>query len=161
MHQTPFIASADGDKVRRGRTLPQFTRCVPISTASAITSPNSRLRCYDHLAGQLGVAVTQGLQERGFIAIAANKQFQVNPAGVDWFNGIGLDVSALRPTRRGLARQCLDWTERSHHLAGPLGVALLAHLCSEDWLKRSRDSGAVRVTPKGRTELKRQLGVDL
>lgn len=117
-------------------------------------------RCYDHLAGQLGVAVTQRLQERGFIAVAANKQFQVSPAGVDWFRGIGLDVSALRPTRRGLARQCLDWTERSHHLAGPLGVALLAHLCSENWLKRSRDSRAVRVTPKGRMELKRQLGVD-
>jgi DNA-binding transcriptional ArsR family regulator len=118
-------------------------------------------RCYDHLAGQLGVAVTQGLQERGFIIAAADKQFQVSPMGADWFHGIGLDVNGLRPTRRGLARQCLDWTERSHHLAGPLGVALLTHMCAENWLRRSRESRAIRITPKGRTELKRQLGVDL
>src|SRR5471032_190080 len=31
--------------------------------------------CYDHLAGSLGVAVTQALQERALIVAAADKQF--------------------------------------------------------------------------------------
>lgn len=116
--------------------------------------------CYDHLAGRLGVAVAQGLQSQGFIIAEADKRFDVSAAGRDWFLSIGLDIESLRPTRRGLARQCLDWTERSHHLAGPLGVALLGQMCANGWLRRSRESRAVFLTPKGRTELRRELGVD-
>lgn len=117
-------------------------------------------RCYDHLAGHLGVVVTRGLQEHGFIMPAPEKRFEVTPAGVAWYRGIGLDVAALKPARRGLARQCLDWTERTHHLAGPLGVQFMDLLCARGWLRRSRSSRAVRITPKGRTELKRHLGLD-
>jgi hypothetical protein len=73
---------------------------------------------------------------------------------------MGLDVAALKPTRRGLARQCLDWTERRHHLAGPLGVAFMTQLCAKGWLRRLKNSRAVQVTPKGWAGLKEQLGVD-
>lgn len=116
--------------------------------------------CYDHLAGQLGVAVTQALQERQYIAPAAEKQFLITPSGHEWFRDMGLDVSALKPTRRGLARQCLDWTERQHHLAGPLGIQFMALLCSNGWLRRSKSSRAVEVTPKGWAGFREQLGVD-
>lgn len=116
--------------------------------------------CYDHLAGQLGVAVTQALQERQYIAQAAEKQFLVTPSGREWFGDMGLDVSALKPTRRGLARQCLDWTERRHHLAGTLGVQFMTLLCSNGWLRRSKSSRAVEVTPKGWAGFREQLGVD-
>jgi DNA-binding transcriptional ArsR family regulator len=116
--------------------------------------------CYDHLAGQLGVAATRALEERRFIVPATEKKFEVTPAGAEWFGDLGLDVAALKPTRRGLARQCLDWTERTHHLAGPLGAAFLAKLCDAGWLRRSRQSRAVQLTPKGRLELKTRLGVD-
>jgi predicted transcriptional regulator len=116
--------------------------------------------CYDHLAGSLGVAVTQALQDRAFIVAAADKQFGVTQAGMEWFSAMGLDVAALKPTRRGLARQCLDWTERRHHLAGPLGVELMSRLCVIGWVRRSKSSRAVQVTPKGWAGLKEQLGVD-
>jgi hypothetical protein len=116
--------------------------------------------CYDHLAGQLGVAATRALQEKGFLVAADEKKFEVTPAGAAWFGGLGLDVKTLRPTRRGLARQCLDWTERTHHLAGPLGVAFLEAMCATGWLRRSPTSRAVRLTPKGRIALKERLGVD-
>ena len=116
--------------------------------------------CYDHLAGRLGVAVAHGLQERGFLVAAADKRFEVTPAGVAWFARIGLDVTGLKPGRRGLARQCLDWTERQHHLAGPLGAQLMRQLCANGWLRRSRSSRAVQVTPKGWAGLREQLGVD-
>jgi DNA-binding transcriptional ArsR family regulator len=116
--------------------------------------------CYDHLAGSLGVAVTQALQDRGFISAAADKQFEVTHDGMGWFSAMGLDVDALKPTRRGLARQCLDWTERRHHLAGPLGVELMSRLCVIGWVRRSKSSRAVQVTPKGWAGLKEQLGVD-
>jgi hypothetical protein len=116
--------------------------------------------CYDHLAGSLGVAVTQALQDRGFISAAGDKQFDVTHDGMGWFSAMGLDVAALKPTRRGLARPCLDWTERRHHLAGPLGVAFMTQLCAKGWLRRLKNSRAVQVTPKGWAGLKEQLGVD-
>jgi len=115
--------------------------------------------CYDHLAGQLGVAVTQALQDRGYIEAQAEKQYQVSPAGVAWFATLELDVSKLKATRHGLARQCLDWTERSHHLAGPLGVQLLSVLCAAGWLRRSTSSRVIQVTPQGWAGLHEHLGI--
>jgi DNA-binding transcriptional ArsR family regulator len=116
--------------------------------------------CYDHLAGWLGVAVTDALTERGFLVAAPDKLFEVTPAGAEWFAGVGVNLAALRPTRRGLARQCLDWTERAHHFAGPLGVAFLSATCESGWLRRTGASRAVVLTPKGQLEMKRQLGLD-
>jgi DNA-binding transcriptional ArsR family regulator len=116
--------------------------------------------CYDHLAGGLGVAVTQALLDRALVVATDDKQFNVTPAGIEWFRAMGLDLAALKPTRRGLARQCLDWTERRHHLAGPLGVELMSRLCAIGWVRRSKSSRAVQVTPKGWAGLKEQLGVD-
>jgi DNA-binding transcriptional ArsR family regulator len=116
--------------------------------------------CYDHLAGQLGVAVTDALQQREFLVPVENKNFTVTPVGATWFGGVGVDVAALKPTRRGLARQCLDWTERTHHLAGPLGAAFMSALCEVGWLRRSRAPRGVDVTRKGQLKLMRELGVD-
>jgi len=116
--------------------------------------------CYDHLAGWLGVAVTGALTEREFLSAAPDKLFEVTPAGADWFAGAGVDVAALTTARRGIARQCLDWTERKPHLAGPLGTAFLSAMCGSGWLRKARASRAVELTPKGRVEIKRRLGLD-
>jgi DNA-binding transcriptional ArsR family regulator len=116
--------------------------------------------CYDHLAGRVGVAITHGLQTRGFLIAATDKRFEVTAAGVHWFGRMGLEIAKLQPARRGLARQCLDWTERQHHLAGPLGVEFMTLLCSKGWLRRTQASRAMQVTPHGWMELREQLGVD-
>ncbi|ENN89706.1 ArsR family transcriptional regulator [Rhizobium freirei PRF 81] len=116
---------------REGRKL-QFARC-----------------CYDHLAGRLGVALTERMVEKGFLAAADGKRFEVTHVGAEWFAGLGLDPAKIKPGRTGLARQCLDWTERQHHLAGPLGVLLTNLLCAEGWIRREDSSRAVEVTQKG------------
>jgi hypothetical protein len=116
--------------------------------------------CYDHLAGQVGVAVTEALLARGHLVAAPDKQFDVTPTGARWFGDLGLEIAGLKPTRRGLARQCLDWTERHHHHAGPLGVTLLATFCDRDLMRRSPGSRAIEVTPAGWLALRRQLGLD-
>jgi DNA-binding transcriptional ArsR family regulator len=115
--------------------------------------------CYDHLAGQVGVAITERLTQSGLITAEPDKRFAVTPAGMAWFGELGLDVATLKPGRHGIARQCLDWTERQHHLAGPLGVALLALLCDRGWMRRTRTSRAVQVTPRGRLDLRERLGL--
>ncbi len=117
-------------------------------------------RCYDHLAGQLGVAVTESLHTRDFIKRAPEKGLDVTQSGIDWFGALDLDVAALKPTKHGIARQCLDCTERVHHMAGPLGVAFLSTLSDRGWLRLSKESRAVIVTPKGEAEFKSALGID-
>ncbi|CAG9251102.1 Uncharacterized HTH-type transcriptional regulator YdfF [Paraburkholderia unamae] len=115
--------------------------------------------CYDHLAGKVGVAITGCLTHAGLITAEADKRFAVTPAGIEWFGELGLDVAALKPGRHGIARQCLDWTEREHHLAGPLGVAFLELLCERGWMRRAPASRAVQVTPRGWLDLRERLGL--
>ena len=131
----------------------------------ALSPEAQRLRfcrsCYDHLAGQVGVALTQALEGREYLRAAEGKLLEVTSAGSEWLARMGVDLRGIKPARGGLARQCLDWTERQHHLAGPLGVELMSVLCTAGWLRRSRETRAVEVLPKGRHELRSQLGVDI
>ncbi|TWB22091.1 ArsR family transcriptional regulator [Nitrospirillum amazonense] len=115
--------------------------------------------CYDHLAGRLGVAVTCVLQERGFLEPTANKQFTVTSAGAAWFGGLGLDITKIPASRRGLARQCLDWTERRHHVAGPLGVKFTDLLCAKGWIRRAPSSRVVEVTHEGWKKFEQEFGL--
>jgi DNA-binding transcriptional ArsR family regulator len=118
-------------------------------------------RCYNHLAGKLGVQVTKALQAKALVLSAADKRFAVTNSGIIWFEFLGIDIPRLKPGVRGIARQCLDWTEREHHLAGPLGVALLTAFCERDWLRRSPDSRALQVTPAGRASFRTLLDVEI
>lgn len=135
--------------------------------ASVLSSPRERaLRqarsCYDHLAGELGVAVAAALEERGLLAADEGKRLVVTSAGTTWFAAVpGIDVAALRPGRHGIACRCLDWTERRHHLAGPLGAHLLGRLCDLGWLARTPKSRALRLTQRGAEGLSRELGLHL
>lgn len=117
--------------------------------------------CYNHLAGELGVAVAAALEDRGFVAPAEGKRLSVTPQGAAWFSGVlTIDVAALKPGRQGVAYRCLDWTERRHHLAGPLGTLILQRCGALGLLMRTQ-SRAVKVTARGQDFLRVQLGVDL
>lgn len=115
--------------------------------------------CYDHLAGRLGVAITDALVQRGFI-VEAGKQFKVTSTGEVWLLKIGLDVSAMRPGRLGIAKCCLDWTERKPHVGGPLGAALLELWRERDWLRRLPASREIALTQLGFRWFKENLGID-
>jgi DNA-binding transcriptional ArsR family regulator len=116
--------------------------------------------CYGHLAGRLGIAVTDALVARGVLCPADGKLYAVSAEGRAWFEDLGLDLAAPR-SKRGAARQCLDWTERRHHLAGPLGVGLLSRMVALGWIETLAGSRAARLTTLGREELRQRLGVDL
>jgi DNA-binding transcriptional ArsR family regulator len=82
-------------------------------------------RCYDHLAGRVGVAVADALAD-GRASLAE----------------IGVRERELR--------SCLDWTEQRPHLAGPLGRELLARFLELGWLEPAQRGRALRVTDAGR-----------
>ena len=114
--------------------------------------------CYDHLAGRLGTRLTTALVERGMVR-ARGRAYVITPSGDAWFDALGIDVAAVRRSRRKLAYRCLDWSERTDHLAGALGAALADRLLALDWIQRERRSRIVSITPAGERELRRRLGV--
>jgi DNA-binding transcriptional ArsR family regulator len=116
--------------------------------------------CYDHLAGSLGVGITKAMLTYGYLAEGDGKAFIVPPGGAEWFGRLGLDVAGITPGRHGVARQCLDWTEREYHLAGPLGTQFLARTCELGWFHRPLSTRAIDVTPKGWQALKAHLGLE-
>lgn len=100
--------------------------------------------CYDHLAGQLGVSVTERLFRPGNTVL----------------RDLGIDLAALESSRRPLFRCCTDWTERKPHIAGALGAALLRHYLEQRWLLRVEDSRKLVVTPRGKEMFGRVASID-
>ncbi|WP_250279772.1 winged helix-turn-helix domain-containing protein [Frankia sp. Cppng1_Ct_nod] len=114
--------------------------------------------CYDHLAGRLGVAVTDAMTDAGLLDQTGG--FALTPTGLAWLIGpVGIDPDQLRPGRRSLARGCLDWTERRQHLAGVAGARLCERFFDAGWVVRIGSDRAVRLTPDGKTALRNLLGI--
>ena len=154
-------------RMRDDRVAQLIERLAAIAPpASALLTPAQRrdaqtLRyartCYGHLAGTLGVAVTQALCDAGFL-LEDEGAYKVADSGKQWFRRIGVDVDALRTgSKRPLTRWCIDWSERRHHLSGVLGVAMTQRFLALGWIVRQ--GRAVRLTDRGRSALLSELGV--
>jgi DNA-binding transcriptional ArsR family regulator/predicted transcriptional regulator len=116
--------------------------------------------CYDHLAGKVGVLLTDGLLKQQFIFKEENA-YRISDTGEKWFNSLGIDVSSLKKQKRLFARACLDWSERKHHLAGSLGAALLTHLIADGWVRPEKHSRIINITRKGSEEFLKHLKIDV
>ncbi|ARF55799.1 ArsR/SmtB family transcription factor [Streptomyces gilvosporeus] len=115
--------------------------------------------CYDHLAGRLGVALTDAMTARGLLD--QDGGFALTDAGRTWLTeGLGIEAAALCGGRRPQARGCLDWTERRPHLAGTAGARLCDRLLERRWIRRIGTGRAVRLTPDGAAALHELLGID-
>lgn len=132
-------------------------------TAPWLTTPNRSAQdlrfarcCYDHLAGQIGVAIAQGMVNRGLVAKGADQNYQLEDPGLRWFAQQGIEINLENAV--GVHR-CLDWTERQYHIAGSLGRALLDAFLSWGWLSRSAGSRALKVTALGWTALDHHFGI--
>ncbi|MFZ3556407.1 MULTISPECIES: ArsR/SmtB family transcription factor [unclassified Streptomyces] len=133
-------------------------RPATLRAASARTAMARGRTCYDHLAGRLGITVTDAMVERGLLRAGVDSStFALTDAGHGWFRALG---APLEPgSRRPLTRGCLDWTERRLHLAGRAGAALCAHAFAAGWVERIGSERAVRVTGAGERALRAELGV--
>jgi hypothetical protein len=103
--------------------------------------------CYDHLAGDCGVAAFDALIARGHLE--NRSALKVTEAGRAWFDTLGIDVVKLARLKRPLCKTCLDWSVRRHHLAGALGAALLSAYFSNGWAERIPASRVVTFTRAG------------
>jgi DNA-binding transcriptional ArsR family regulator len=116
--------------------------------------------CYDHIAGTLGVLLHDRLRELRWLFAAGERAYDLTPLGVAGLEKLGIDVESIRALRRRFAAPCLDWSERRYHLAGALGAALLGMLLKRKWILRDLDSRILTVTPLGRRELRRWIGIE-
>ena len=110
--------------------------------------------CYDHLAGELGVLVFDGLEQRRFVR-SGSEGLELTSQGRRFCTELGIDVETLARRRRPLCRACLDWSMRRHHLAGALGAAVLKRCLDLGWAKRAKGSRVVTFSPAGESALRK------
>lgn len=135
---------------------------APPATGPRDAAMRAARTCYDHLAGRLGVALTDALVNARHVELADDAG-EVTECGVAFFDRVGIEVAALSAARgkttRLLCRPCLDWSERRSHLAGALGAALCARSFEAHWIRRIEGTRAVAITPKGRRVFRELFGV--
>ena len=132
-------------------------------------------RCYQHLAGTLGVAVHDHFLHAGWLApdpaadaarldtrgtftenaeaAPMRTDYLLTQAGEAAMQALGVDVVSVRRQRRRFACACLDWSMRRPHLGGALGAAVLAAMTARRWIEGDLDSRALHVTRIGEREL--------
>lgn len=126
---------------------------IPQKDIAEKYSPIKHCRtCYDHLAGKIGVALTDSLLEQKII-IDNNNVFEISPKGEKWFSDFGINVEEVKKQRRLFLKPCLDWSERKNHIAGSLATSIFDKMVSNDWLRKTSHSRAIIITGKGEKEL--------
>ncbi|WKL00406.1 helix-turn-helix domain-containing protein [Paenibacillus amylolyticus] len=120
--------------------------------------------CYGHLAGKLGISLCEALVQKGYLSEpeeAHSKDYQVTEKGIQWFTSFGIKLQMQPGSRRAIARKCLDWSERRHHLSGMLGEQL-RHQVSGTGLDSSKNRKSLcQVTEAGKKGLYEVLNISL
>ena len=118
--------------------------------------------CYDHLAGQIGIAVTDSLTRGGHLEPKGTRDWTLTASGALFCERVGVDLAGARQARtRHFARQCLDWSERRPHISGALGSAIADTFFRKGWAERLRRGRTVRITDQGRRALTGTFGATL
>jgi DNA-binding transcriptional ArsR family regulator len=129
-------------------------------------SPNrlrAARRCYDHIAGTLGVLLHDRFESLGWLTAGASGDhaYDLSPGGARAFEALGVDIDATRSLRRRFACACLDWSERRPHVGGALGAALLNVALRRKWVVQDLDSRALTITEVGGREMLARFGLHL
>jgi DNA-binding transcriptional ArsR family regulator len=112
--------------------------------------------CYDHLAGEMGVRLLDGLVSRDRI-VRTGDALCLTRAGAEFMRELSIDLDGLAHARRPLCRGCLDWSMRRLHLGGGLGAALLDRFETLKWIERDRKSRGVLFTEIGQAAFHRMI----
>jgi DNA-binding transcriptional ArsR family regulator len=147
----------DGEVAHAIETLSVAADLAPRRPRAVDPQMKRARRCYDHLAGELGVAICDALVADKRV-VAGGDGYMLSAAGQAWLTRLH-----LRPPdrlQRPLVRPCLDWTERRPHLAGWLGTAIYSYLEGEGGVRRAVGGRTLTVTLAGAAALRRHFGMD-
>lgn len=162
-----FYRLASGDVAHAMESLMALagTRAAPASKNAAWRrDPDLRFcrTCYDHLAGQVGLAVTDSLTQHGHLEPKGARDWMLTPSGETFCARLGVDLAGAKAAHtRHFARQCLDWSERRPHISGALGSAIADTFFKKGWAERMRRGRTIRLTDSGRRALSSHFGTTL
>jgi DNA-binding transcriptional ArsR family regulator len=148
--------------VQVAEMLEAMQHLAPEMPVTSLRGANTKRRlrrarlCYDHLAGVLGIAVTDALVRQE--ALRPDSDLLVlGDRAADVFGEVGIDLAPLRAASRPVLRQCTDWTERRPHVAGGLGAAIAERMLDQRWVVRRPGSRGLDVTVDGAAGMERWL----
>ena len=105
-------------------------------------------RCYNHLAGELGVLMHDRMLAKAWL-LTNGEKIEFTVAGKSAMILFGIDITSLSTRRRTLIKPCLDWSMRRHHLCGSAAIALLDQIITTGWASQQIDSRVITFTQKG------------
>jgi hypothetical protein len=94
------------------------------------------------------------------IAKKGERAYALTAKGYEWLASLGLDTGNPVFEQEDHARQCLDWTERQHHIAGPLGACLMEAYVAWNWMERQTGSRSISITKSGWAALLEHFGIE-
>lgn len=115
--------------------------------------------CYDHIAGELGIAITNYLLQENLLS-ETEKDFQLTEEGKSYFRTkLKIDTDELKMKKRKFCPKCLDWSERKNHVAGALGNAILEFFREKQLVIPAQTPRSLTITDKGREFLEKEWGI--
>lgn len=116
--------------------------------------------CYKHLAGYIGVLLTDAMETRGYLS-KSEPGYTVTEQGWKWLSKLDILKEDFSIIRRPLTRQCIDGTERRPHLAGALGDKLLEKMLAKNWFERVPETRKLIINPDQHKSVQDYFGIDL
>jgi len=144
-HRYVKLAGPDTAELIEGLAALAPRRTESANSLAAVSKRDAFARartCYDHLAGKLGVALTDAMTERGLLDWSEG--IALTAEGSAWLEELGVVIEPKRG--RPAVRSCLDVTERRPHLAGAVGAALCRHALRQGWVSHIPGGRALKVT---------------
>lgn len=150
------IANAEVAAILEG--LAQLSPTDHVSRPGRIGRDTRQARsCYNHIAGRLGVLLAERLIALN-VLMARDDAICAGPRYHAFLDKLGIEDP---PGGQGKspAKFCLDWTERRHHISGPLATAIMQKFLEARWLERRTGSRALNITAEGLDVLASQFGL--
>ena len=159
-HRYYHLASPEVAHILEGLLL--FTEHEMLENEEALEPMYQARTCYKHLAGKLGVTLTQALQDKKWIVPESkDRTYKLSPEGTTALTDLGIDIPQLKKQRRKFASQCLDWTERHYHLSGALGDSLTQYLFDKKWIFKPQTGRVVHISNEGVQGFREAFGIRL
>ena len=113
--------------------------------------------CYDHIAGEFGVKFSRSLVHKGYLE-EADDGYILTRIGETWLREFGINEANIRKAS-SIIPWHIDWTERVHHIAGPIAVAITKHLLELSWITQGQIQRSIIVTEQGKREFQKQFNI--
>lgn len=135
----------------------------PVRTGPSDRALRRARLCYDHLAGEVAVAITNCMISRGELTFGPDGG-ALTEHGRVFLTGLGVELdpgAAVLPRGVAFCRPCLDWSERRPHVAGLVGRAMYKSFVRLGWMRRPEAGRTILITPPGVLALSGHFGIAL